>query len=417
MNERRKVRKLLGDLIKKTDLTPQQPPKEAFYAAGVTAMEGRAMVASWALAEQLKLEGETISRAIRRIEATEAFHRAHFLRAKDPQGQPAWWLSFEGFMLLMGEGLGLRPIPQALREAYMLTLRTTEVRILNTQLEAARERGRLDGLQAAGALVPQAAPVEAARTAAQPGDGRASGGLMPVPFRGATLFVVDKDGEPYAPMRPIVEGMGLAWQPQHEKLKAERFSSTITEMVTVAQDGKQREMTCMPVRKLAGWLMTISPNKVKPELRDKILAYQNECDDVLWRHWSGQARQAAPEPQPVVEAVARRAGPYVLDSAFFRTLHLALGRRAVKTEIVFRLLGAGALDQPVCMTLRTLGGEGQPDAISAAGIHRALKQLCDQGLVMHEPATSRLQISGQALAELLDKQPAQVLQLGLKKLH
>jgi len=31
---------------------------------------------------------------------------------------------------------------------------------------------------------------------------------------------------------------------------------------------------------------TIHPDKVRPELRDKILAYQNECDDVLWRYWT-----------------------------------------------------------------------------------------------------------------------------------
>lgn len=36
--------------------------------------------------------------------------------------------------------------------------------------------------------------------------------------------------------------------------------------------------------------MTISPNKVKPELRDTVIMYQNECDDVLWDCWTkGQA--------------------------------------------------------------------------------------------------------------------------------
>lgn len=38
--------------------------------------------------------------------------------------------------------------------------------------------------------------------------------LMPVPFRGATLFVVDHSGEPYVPMKPIAEGMGLSWASQ-----------------------------------------------------------------------------------------------------------------------------------------------------------------------------------------------------------
>ena len=45
-------------------------------------------------------------------------------------------------------------------------------------------------------------------------------------------------------------------------------------------------MLCLPLRKLSGWLSTISPNKVKPELREKVIAYQNECDDALWDYWN-----------------------------------------------------------------------------------------------------------------------------------
>ena len=91
----------------------------------------------------------------------------------------------------------------------------------------------------------------------------------------------------------IVEGTGLSWQGQYEKLtQNQRLSSTIKEIVMVAEDGKQREMVCLPLRKLPGWLMTIYPNKVKPEIRDTVIAYQNECDDALWDYWTkGQANR------------------------------------------------------------------------------------------------------------------------------
>jgi len=107
-----------------------------------------------------------------------------------------------------------------------------------------------------------------------------------IPFRNQELLLVNNSGEAFVPMKPVVEGMGLAWQSQHRKLMTGRFASTVTEMVIVAQDGKQREMTCLPLRKLTGWLMSIHPNKVRPELRDGIIAYQNECDDVLWSYWN-----------------------------------------------------------------------------------------------------------------------------------
>lgn len=124
--------------------------------------------------------------------------------------------------------------------------------------------------------------------------------LIPVPFQGDTLGLLDCDGIPYAPMRPIVEGMGLAWQVQHRKIMA-RFSTCVTEMVTqMPGDDQRRLMTCLPLRKLPGWLMTISPNKVSPELRPKILAYQEECDDALWDYWTqGHASNPRATPDPV----------------------------------------------------------------------------------------------------------------------
>ena len=128
--------------------------------------------------------------------------------------------------------------------------------------------------------------------------------LITVPFRSANLLIVDHEGQPYVPMKLIVEGMGLDWSSQHAKLKeTQRFSSTVVEIAIVAEDGKQRQMTCMPLRKLPGWLMTISPNKVNPESRNIVIAYQEECDDVLWKYWmAGQAvnpRGANPQPAPI----------------------------------------------------------------------------------------------------------------------
>lgn len=134
-----------------------------------------------------------------------------------------------------------------------------------------------------------------------------------VPFHAQELLIVEHNNQPYTPMRPIVEGMGLAWEAQYSKLK-QRFASTIMEIITVANDGKERLMICLPLRKLFGWLMTISPNKVKPELRDRVIMYQNECDDVLWDYWTkGQAinqrKTITPEQQAILhDIVDQRAG-------------------------------------------------------------------------------------------------------------
>ncbi|MFA0251465.1 phage antirepressor N-terminal domain-containing protein [Vibrio sp. 10N.261.45.A4] len=115
--------------------------------------------------------------------------------------------------------------------------------------------------------------------------------LINVPFHGSNLLVVKHNNEPYIPMKPIVEGIGLNWKTQYRKLagNSERWSMVM--MTTVASDNKNRETTCIPLRKLFGWLQTLQPNRIRKEIRDKVIQYQNECDDVLWRYWNQETNQ------------------------------------------------------------------------------------------------------------------------------
>lgn len=108
--------------------------------------------------------------------------------------------------------------------------------------------------------------------------------MMTVPFYGDSLYVVNHNGEPYVPMKPIVEGMGLDWKSQHKKI-SQRFSKGMVE-ITIPSAGGVQAMTCLALRKLAAWLQTISPNKVRPEIRDRVIQYQEECDDVLYEYWT-----------------------------------------------------------------------------------------------------------------------------------
>ena len=140
--------------------------------------------------------------------------------------------------------------------------------------------------------------------------------LVPVPFHGVTLFLIKQNNEPYTPMKPIVEGMGLDWNGQHKKLRSNELRWGISVMEIPSERGVQ-ETLCMPLRKLPGWLMTIHPSRVKPELREKILRYQNECDDVLWEYWTkGHATNPRVETlssahkRDLQEIVASRASEY-----------------------------------------------------------------------------------------------------------
>lgn len=119
--------------------------------------------------------------------------------------------------------------------------------------------------------------------AAQPSP---SGRLVDVLFDGDHLVLADQNGQPYVVMRPLVTAMGLDWRSQHVKI-TEKFGAVVVEITTTGADGKRYTMTCLPLRKLPGWLYSLNPGKVAPELRKKIQRYQHECDEVLWNHWTG----------------------------------------------------------------------------------------------------------------------------------
>lgn len=150
-----------------------------------------------------------------------------------------------------------------------------------------------------------------------------------VHFHGTELYVVSHNGEPFTPMKPIVEGMGMVWAAQFVKLK-QRFAKGILEIEIPSLGGVQK-MICLALRKLAAWLNTISPNKVKPEIRDRVIQYQDECDDVLYEYWmKGQVtnprKTSTDERTPLRGVVNRIMGKYGLTyQAVYKMVHKEFG--------------------------------------------------------------------------------------------
>ena len=121
--------------------------------------------------------------------------------------------------------------------------------------------------------------------------------------------------------------------------------------------------------------MTISPNKVKPELRETVMAYQAECDDVLWQHWSGQHRKA--ETQAEKYWFTRRPHWRAIRSLVFDGLTYAqagqrLGRSAGSVgRCVRRMVQVGLIDPVQFIRLRYLPH-------TAERLVAANKQMCLQ---------------------------------------
>ncbi|EON4850658.1 phage antirepressor N-terminal domain-containing protein [Escherichia coli] len=94
-------------------------------------------------------------------------------------------------------------------------------------------------------------------------------------------------------MKPIVENLGMSWGTQQQKLMKQLDKFNCIHMNMVAADGKLRKLLCLPLKKLNGWLFSINPEKVRADIRDKLIQYQEECFTVLHDYWTkGKAENA-----------------------------------------------------------------------------------------------------------------------------
>ncbi|EBC1687029.1 phage antirepressor N-terminal domain-containing protein [Salmonella enterica] len=114
-----------------------------------------------------------------------------------------------------------------------------------------------------------------------------------VPFNGQQIITAMAAGVAYVAMKPIVENLGMSWGTQQQKLMKCLDKFNCIHMNMVAADGKLRKLLCLPLKKLNGWLFSINPEKVRADIRDKLIQYQEECFTVLHDYWTkGKAENA-----------------------------------------------------------------------------------------------------------------------------
>lgn len=107
-----------------------------------------------------------------------------------------------------------------------------------------------------------------------------------VPFHGQQLLTIKDVDTIRVAMRPICEAIGLDWSAQFRRIERHPvLGPTVAMMATVAEDGKQRETITLPLDYLNGWLFGVDTNRVKPELRDRLIEYQRECFAALSAYW------------------------------------------------------------------------------------------------------------------------------------
>jgi P22_AR N-terminal domain len=125
-----------------------------------------------------------------------------------------------------------------------------------------------------------------------------SDALVKFDFRGDELDVVRLgDGDVGVPLRRLCEVLGLDAKAQRSRLQRQaavgaRWAVGVV-MTSTGSDGKSYSMLILPRRSIPMWAASVDASRVRPKIREKLVAYQNEAADVL-------AERFLPKPPPVL---------------------------------------------------------------------------------------------------------------------
>lgn len=101
--------------------------------------------------------------------------------------------------------------------------------------------------------------------------------LVPVDFKSNQIEVIEETQS--IVIKDICENIGLDFSRQYRKLISDE--SYESKLIKVQTKGGLQEVFTIPLSKLNGWLFSINPNKVKPEVKQKLIEYKKECFNVL----------------------------------------------------------------------------------------------------------------------------------------
>lgn len=172
--------------------------------------------------------------------------------------------------------------------------------------------------------------------------------LREVNFDGDDLAIAIVSNEAFVALRPIVEYLGMSWGSQRNRvLRDDVLARHISTIRMTGADGRQREMLCIRIEYLPGWLFGVTPSKLKPELAPKLTRYREECFHVLWQAFQSELMRYAPTPttsnaltqvRDLALAVAQMAEQQLELQAQITTVNTRVDRAAVVVSDLQRRL-------------------------------------------------------------------------------
>ena len=118
-----------------------------------------------------------------------------------------------------------------------------------------------------------------------------------IEFYGDAVFAVEDvaTGRVFVPIGPLCDNLGIARWRQTQRIQEHQVLSKGVITRTVQTSGGLQETLCLRLDLIPFWLAGVNANRVRAEVRDKLILYQSEVAAVLWDAFrpAGQPSSAA----------------------------------------------------------------------------------------------------------------------------
>lgn len=87
----------------------------------------------------------------------------------------------------------------------------------------------------------------------------------------------------YVPLTRLCDNLGIVRARQAQRIREHPVLTHGFATMLVESSGGSQEAQCLRIDMIPLWLSGVNANRVKPEIRDKLIRYQTEVADVLWQ--------------------------------------------------------------------------------------------------------------------------------------
>lgn len=172
--------------------------------------------------------------------------------------------------------------------------------------------------------------------------------IVKVEFKSDIVDIIQDDIK-WVAVKAVTSNLGVQFDPQHNRLKSDpTFGS---KLIKVQTNGGMQDVFCIPLSKLNGWLFSINPNKVKPEVREKLIEYKNECFDAL-NDYFNKGAALKPEVKAELENIIMMQNEQIVQmdreinrlKGILIKLHDGFHAQLEKATNIFQLIGSTKKD-------------------------------------------------------------------------